>query len=67
MNVVILRFIQECVQFVTCPELLIALLCVEALEDNEALMVENLYKVGKINNHRIKGDFEPFQEMNMVS
>ncbi|XP_065221754.1 uncharacterized protein LOC135846533 [Planococcus citri] len=53
----------ECVQFITCPELLITLLCVEALEDNEVLLVENLFKVSRINNLRVKGEFEPFQKV----
>jgi hypothetical protein len=50
---------QECVQFVTSPELLVTLLCVEALEDNEVVIVENVIQVGKLSNVRLKPDFEP--------
>ena len=55
----IFPFFQECVQFVTSPELLVTLLCVEALEDNEVVIVENVIQVGKITNIRLKPDFEP--------
>ena len=39
---------QECVQFCSTPELLVALSFCEALEDNEALAVEGLQQVTKI-------------------
>ncbi|KAK9504588.1 hypothetical protein O3M35_010890 [Rhynocoris fuscipes] len=43
----------ECVQLMTCPEMLIILLCVEALEDNEVIIVEGVLQVTKLTG--IKG------------
>ncbi|XP_052121802.1 uncharacterized protein LOC113212013 isoform X1 [Frankliniella occidentalis] len=50
---------QEAVQFTTCPELVAVLLRVEALEDNEALIVENLLQVARIADPRQRATFEP--------
>lgn len=50
---------QEAVQFTTCPELVAVLLRVEALEDNEALIVENLLQVSRIVDPRHRATFEP--------
>ncbi|KAK3920453.1 Poly(ADP-ribose) glycohydrolase [Frankliniella fusca] len=49
---------QEAVQFTTCPELVAVLLRVEALEDNEALIVENLLQVSRIADPRHRATFE---------
>uniref|UniRef100_A0A023EX02 poly(ADP-ribose) glycohydrolase n=1 Tax=Triatoma infestans TaxID=30076 RepID=A0A023EX02_TRIIF len=38
----------ECIQLITCPEMLVILLCVEALEDNEVLIAEGVLQVTKI-------------------
>lgn len=57
---------QECVQFVTCPELLITLLCAEALEDNEVVIVENVTHVSRVSNMRLKADLEPFSKPRAV-
>lgn len=58
---------QECVQFVTCPELLVTLLCVEALEDNEIVIIENVLHIGRINNIKLKADLEPLTPATIVS
>ncbi|KAJ1523712.1 hypothetical protein ONE63_001546 [Megalurothrips usitatus] len=50
---------QEAVQFATCPELVAVLLRVESLEDNEALIVENLMQVARIADPRHRAAFEP--------
>uniref|UniRef100_A0A8D8LVQ9 poly(ADP-ribose) glycohydrolase n=1 Tax=Cacopsylla melanoneura TaxID=428564 RepID=A0A8D8LVQ9_9HEMI len=58
---------RESIQFATCPELLCALLFVEALEDNEVLLVENVQQVSKIITPRYKATYEPFQAPQMLN
>nr|CAD7424041.1 unnamed protein product [Timema monikensis] len=58
---------QECVQFCTQPELLVVLPFVEALEDNEVLMADNLLQVARIVDPHNRATFEPIQKPSLVS
>nr|CAD7268113.1 unnamed protein product [Timema shepardi] len=58
---------EECVQFCTQPELLVVLPFVEALEDNEVLMAENLLQVARIVDPHNRATFEPIQKPSLVS
>jgi poly(ADP-ribose) glycohydrolase len=49
---------QECIYFSTFPEMLAILLYVEALEDNEALTIENLHQVSHVRDIKDKAVFE---------
>lgn len=52
----------ESVQFTTCPELLVTLLFVEALEDNEAIFVEKCFQVSRLQiPHKGKAIFEAME------
>lgn len=52
---------QESTQIITHPELLILLLFVEKLEDNEALLVENVVQVSRIIDPKNKAIYEKLQ------
>lgn len=58
---------QEAILLLTCPELLTALVYVEALEDNEALIVENARQVCKIVDPKNKAFVEYLDEPQLVS
>ncbi|KAI5714589.1 hypothetical protein M8J77_002142 [Diaphorina citri] len=58
---------RECIQLATCPEMLCVLLFVEALEDNEVLLVENVQQVSKIITPRYKATYEPLSVPQMVN
>ncbi|XP_075235452.1 uncharacterized protein LOC142332733 isoform X2 [Lycorma delicatula] len=49
---------RECIQYCTCPELLVMLLCCEALEDNEVVTVEGVLQVARISDPRNKARIE---------
>uniref|UniRef100_A0A146LEU2 poly(ADP-ribose) glycohydrolase n=1 Tax=Lygus hesperus TaxID=30085 RepID=A0A146LEU2_LYGHE len=57
----------ECVQLITCPEMLVILLCVEALEDNEVLITEGVLQVAKIFHPRGKVTHEKLQNPHMLT
>lgn len=57
---------QESILMSTCPELLTALIYVEALEDNEALVVENARQVARIGDPKNKALFEMLYEPQKV-
>lgn len=54
-------------QIATHPELLAVMLCVEALEDNEALIVEGLRHISRIQDPKHRATFETIAEPNTVS
>ncbi|KZC05097.1 Poly(ADP-ribose) glycohydrolase [Dufourea novaeangliae] len=58
---------QETVHIVTHPEMLAAILSVEALEDNEALVVEGVRHVSRINDPRNRATFEALPKPNIVT
>ncbi|KAL0281157.1 UNVERIFIED_CONTAM: hypothetical protein PYX00_002229 [Menopon gallinae] len=58
---------QECTEFCTVPELICILASVEALEDNEVLIVKDAYQVTKIVSPREKTYIEKFDKPNKVS
>lgn len=58
---------QESTCMFTCPELLVSLIYVEALEDNEALIVENVRQVARIVDPKNKALFEKVYEPQKVS
>lgn len=59
--------LQECTEFCTVPELICILASVEALEDNEVLIVKDAYQVTKIVSPREKTYIEKFDKPNKVS
>ncbi|XP_078039059.1 uncharacterized protein LOC144471154 isoform X2 [Augochlora pura] len=58
---------QETVHIATHPEMLAAILSVEALEDNEALIVEGVRHMSRINDPRNKATFEALAKPNVVT
>lgn len=54
-------------QVATHPEMLAAILSVEALEDNEVLIIEGVRHVSRINDPRHKAIFEGISTPNVVS
>ncbi|XP_076662626.1 uncharacterized protein LOC143365911 isoform X4 [Halictus rubicundus] len=58
---------QETVHIATHPEMLAAILSVEALEDNEALIVEGVRHVSRINDPRNRATFEAMSKPNVVT
>lgn len=54
-------------QVATHPEMLAAILSVEALEDNEVLIIEGVRHVSRINDPRHKAIFEGIAKPNVVS
>lgn len=58
---------QESTQIITHPELLIALLFVENLEDNEAFLVENVLQVSRIVDPKNKAILERLQKPRLKS
>ena len=51
----------------THPELLAVILSVESLEDNEALIIEGLRHISRIQDPKGRANFEPIAEPNTVS
>ncbi|KAK9299294.1 hypothetical protein QLX08_007647 [Tetragonisca angustula] len=51
----------------THPEMLVAILSVEALEDNEVLIVEGVRHISRINDPRNRAIFEPLPKPNVVT
>ncbi|XP_074110651.1 uncharacterized protein LOC141534908 isoform X3 [Cotesia typhae] len=58
---------QETVHIATHPEMLAVILSVEALEDNEVLIVEGARHVSRINNPKQKATFESISNPNPVT
>ncbi|XP_016920628.1 uncharacterized protein LOC108003054 isoform X18 [Apis cerana] len=58
---------QETVHIVTHPEMLVAILSVEALEDNEVLIVEGVRHISRINDPHNKAIFEALAKPNIVT
>ncbi|XP_011691183.1 PREDICTED: uncharacterized protein LOC105452060 isoform X2 [Wasmannia auropunctata] len=58
---------QETVHVATHPEMLAAILSVEALEDNEVLIIEGVRHVSRINDPRHKAVFEGIPKPNVVT
>lgn len=58
---------QETVHIITHPEMLVAILSVEALEDNEVLIVEGVRHISRINDPRNRAIFEPLAKPNIVT
>ncbi|XP_076547457.1 uncharacterized protein LOC117608472 isoform X2 [Osmia lignaria lignaria] len=58
---------QETVHIVTHPEMLAAILSVEALEDNEVLIVEGVRHISRINDPRNRAIFEALPKPNVVT
>ncbi|XP_026670453.1 uncharacterized protein LOC108626129 isoform X2 [Ceratina calcarata] len=58
---------QETVHIATHPEMLAAILSVEALEDNEVLIIEGVRHISRINDPRNKAVFEALSKPNTVS
>ncbi|KAK9299290.1 hypothetical protein QLX08_007647 [Tetragonisca angustula] len=58
---------QETVHIATHPEMLVAILSVEALEDNEVLIVEGVRHISRINDPRNRAIFEPLPKPNVVT
>lgn len=54
-------------QVATHPEMLAAILSVEALEDNEVLIIEGVRHMSRINDPRHKAIFESISKPNVVS
>lgn len=54
-------------QVATHPEMLAAILSVEALEDNEVLIIEGVRHMARINDPRNKAIFEGISKPNVVS
>lgn len=54
-------------QVATHPEMLAAILSVEALEDNEVLIIEGVRHMARINDPRHKAIFEGISKPNVVS
>ncbi|KAL6429300.1 hypothetical protein ACFW04_008186 [Cataglyphis niger] len=58
---------QETIHVATHPEMLAAILSVEALEDNEVLIIEGVRHMSRINDPRHKAIFESISKPNMVT
>ncbi|KMQ90466.1 polyadp-ribose glycohydrolase [Lasius niger] len=58
---------QETVHVATHPEMLAAILSVEALEDNEVLIIEGVRHMSRINDPRHKAIFESISKPNVVT
>ncbi|KAL6255201.1 hypothetical protein P5V15_013539 [Pogonomyrmex californicus] len=58
---------QETVHVATHPEMLAAILSVEALEDNEVLIIEGVRHMSRINDPRHKATFESISKPNVVT
>ncbi|XP_032682704.1 uncharacterized protein LOC116849547 isoform X2 [Odontomachus brunneus] len=58
---------QETVHVATHPEMLAAILSVEALEDNEVLIIEGVRHMSRINDPRHKAIFEGMPKPNVVT
>ncbi|XP_050456285.1 uncharacterized protein LOC126854010 isoform X6 [Cataglyphis hispanica] len=58
---------QETIHVATHPEMLAAILSVEALEDNEVLIIEGVRHISRINDPRHKAIFESISKPNMVT
>ncbi|XP_046412466.1 uncharacterized protein LOC124175895 isoform X3 [Neodiprion fabricii] len=58
---------QESIQMATHPELLATLLSVEALEDNEILIVEGARHISRIGDPKHRSTFESIPKPNMVT
>ncbi|KAJ8871888.1 hypothetical protein PR048_028228 [Dryococelus australis] len=58
---------QESIQFCTHPEILPVMQFVEALEDNEVLMVEGVLQVSRISDPHVRAIFEPIYKPSLVS
>ncbi|XP_011250787.1 uncharacterized protein LOC105247989 isoform X1 [Camponotus floridanus] len=58
---------QETVHVATHPEMLAAILSVEALEDNEVLIIEGVRHMARINDPRHKAIFEGISKPNVVT
>ncbi|XP_011496990.1 PREDICTED: uncharacterized protein LOC105361492 [Ceratosolen solmsi marchali] len=58
---------QETIQIATHPELLAIILSVEALEDNEALIVEGLRHISRIQDPKHRATFEIIPEPNSIT
>ncbi|XP_070150861.1 uncharacterized protein [Polyergus mexicanus] len=58
---------QETVHVATHPEMLAAILSVEALEDNEVLIIEDVRHISRINDPRHKAIFESISKPNVVT
>ncbi|KAJ8687151.1 hypothetical protein QAD02_022945 [Eretmocerus hayati] len=58
---------QESIQIATHPELLAAILSVEALEDNEALIIEGLRHISRIQDPKHRATFERISDPNTVT
>lgn len=58
---------QESTLIITHPELLIAILFVESLEDNEALLIENVVQVSRIVDPKNKAILEKLQKPKLKS
>ncbi|XP_043667791.1 uncharacterized protein LOC122628947 isoform X1 [Vespula pensylvanica] len=58
---------QETIHLATHPEMIAAILSVEALEDNEALIVENVRRISIINDPHNRAIFEAVPKPNTVT
>ncbi|KOC70768.1 Poly(ADP-ribose) glycohydrolase [Habropoda laboriosa] len=58
---------QETVHIATHPEMLAAILSIEALEDNEVLIVEGVRHISRINDPRNRAIFEALTKPNIVT
>ncbi|KYQ50989.1 Poly(ADP-ribose) glycohydrolase [Trachymyrmex zeteki] len=58
---------QETVHIATHPEMLAAIISVEALEDNEVLIIEGVRHMSRINDPRHKAIFEGISKPNVVT
>ncbi|XP_015179358.1 PREDICTED: uncharacterized protein LOC107067927 isoform X1 [Polistes dominula] len=58
---------QETIHLATHPEMIAAILSVEALEDNEALVVENVRRISIINDPHNRAIFEAIPKPNTVT
>ncbi|KYN15793.1 Poly(ADP-ribose) glycohydrolase [Trachymyrmex cornetzi] len=58
---------QETVHVATHPEILAAIISVEALEDNEVLIIEGVRHMSRINDPRHKAIFEGISKPNVVT
>ncbi|OXU28965.1 hypothetical protein TSAR_015795 [Trichomalopsis sarcophagae] len=57
---------QETIQIATHPEMLAVMLSVEALEDNEALIIEGLRHISRIQDPKHRATFEAIPEPNTI-
>lgn len=66
-GIVIFIYSDVLFQMATHPEMLAAILSVEALEDNEVLIIEGVRHMARINDPRHKAIFEGISKPNVVS